>query len=60
MPGSSTDASVVARVRAEVAKTEGPVMVILDSDHRQAHVAAELEAYASLLTQGGDNPEPRA
>ena len=25
-------------------------MVILDSDHRQTHVAAELEAYASLVT----------
>ena len=52
IPGSSTDAFVVARVRAEVAKTKGPVMVILDSDHRQAHVAAELEAYASLVTPG--------
>jgi cephalosporin hydroxylase len=52
IPGSSTDPFVVARVRAEVAKTEGSVMVILDSDHRQAHVAAELEAYASLVTPG--------
>ncbi len=50
--GSSTDAAVVERVRVEVAKTEGPVMVILDSDHRQAHVAAELEAYAPLVTPG--------
>ena len=50
--GSSTDPFVVARVRAEVARTDGPVMVILDSDHRQAHVAAELDAYASLVTPG--------
>lgn len=50
--GSSTDAFVVGRVRAEAAKTEGPVMVILDSDHRQSHVAAELEAYAPLVTPG--------
>ncbi len=52
IPGSSTDASVVERVRTEAARTDGPVMVILDSDHRQAHVAAELEAYASLVTPG--------
>ena len=52
IPGSSIDPLVVARVRAEVAKTEGSVMVILDSDHRQAHVAAELEAYAPLVTPG--------
>jgi len=52
IPGSSTDGSVVARVHAEGAGTDGPVMVILDSDHRQAHVAAELEAYASLVTPG--------
>lgn len=48
--GSSTDPRVVARVRAEADKTGGPVMVILDSDHRQAHVAAELETYAPLVT----------
>jgi cephalosporin hydroxylase len=52
IPGSSTDDSVVARVHAEVARTGGPVMVILDSDHREAHVAAELEAYAPLVTAG--------
>jgi len=27
-------------------------MVILDSDHSQAHVAAELEVYAPLVTLG--------
>ena len=52
IPGSSTDPSVVERVHAEAARTDGPVMVILDSDHRQPHVAAELEAYASLVTPG--------
>lgn len=30
----------------------GPVMVSLDSDHSQAHVEAELEAYAPLVTYG--------
>lgn len=30
----------------------GPVMVILDSDHAQKHVAKELEAYAGFVTPG--------
>ncbi len=30
----------------------GPVIVILDSDHAQAHVAKELEAYAGFVTPG--------
>jgi len=50
--GSSTDDAVVQRVRAEVEKTEGPVMVILDSDHKRDHVAAELAAYAQFVTPG--------
>jgi cephalosporin hydroxylase len=35
------------RVAAETAN--GPVLVILDSDHSAAHVRAELEAYAPLV-----------
>ena len=31
---------------------DGPVLVILDSDHSRAHVARELEAYAHLVTPG--------
>jgi cephalosporin hydroxylase len=50
--GSSTDRSVVDHVRQAAAGVEGPVMVILDSDHRESHVAAELEAYAPLVTPG--------
>lgn len=30
----------------------GPVIVILDSDHAQAHVAKELDAYADFVTPG--------
>jgi cephalosporin hydroxylase len=51
--GSSTAPEVVERVRAAAAEADGPVMVILDSDHSEAHVAAELEAYAPLVTPGG-------
>lgn len=49
--GSSTAPEVVARVRALVQPGE-TVMVVLDSDHGKAHVAAELEAYHGLVTPG--------
>jgi cephalosporin hydroxylase len=45
---SSIDPEVVEEVRRRV---EGKrTMVILDSDHSQAHVEAELDAYASLVS----------
>ena len=50
--GSSTADGVVGRVKAEAAKEEGPIMVILDSDHSRDHVACELELYAPLVTPG--------
>ena len=47
---SSTDPDVVAEVEA---RSKGkPILVILDSDHSQAHVEAELEAYAPLVPVG--------
>lgn len=47
---SSTDPVIVEEVRR---RAEGKrVMVILDSDHSQQHVEAELEAYAPLVTPG--------
>jgi cephalosporin hydroxylase len=47
---SSTDAAVVADVRR---RAEGKrVMVILDSDHQQHHVAAEMRAWADLVSSG--------
>jgi cephalosporin hydroxylase len=48
---SSTDPEVVAQV-AERARGAGPVLVVLDSDHRRDHVLAELRAYAPLVTPG--------
>lgn len=50
--GSSTDEAVIAHVRGAAESAEGPVMVILDSDHASAHVADELELYAPLVTPG--------
>ena len=48
---SSTDPGVVAEVRA---RAEGKrTLVILDSDHSQAHVEAELAVYAPLVPIGG-------
>jgi cephalosporin hydroxylase len=47
---SSTDPDVVAAV-AERAGGR-PILVILDSDHSQAHVEAELDAYAPLVPVG--------
>jgi cephalosporin hydroxylase len=49
--GSSTDPAVVARVRAAARKAKR-VLVILDSDHRKAHVLDELRAYAPLVSVG--------
>ena len=49
--GSSTDAATVARVEAAIAPGE-TVLVVLDSDHSRAHVAAELAAYSPLVTPG--------
>lgn len=48
--GSSVDPAIVAQVRARAEATEGHVLVNLDSDHSPEHVAAELEAYAPLVT----------
>jgi cephalosporin hydroxylase len=51
LTGSSTAPSVVARV-TERARAKRSVMVVLDSDHRQTHVLAELRVYAPLVTTG--------
>lgn len=48
--GSSTDPDVVERIREWVRGR--PAMVVLDSDHRKAHVLAELEAYSPFVPVG--------
>jgi len=50
--GDSTSEPVLTAVREMAAAANGPVFVVLDSDHSQAHVARELEAYAPLVTEG--------
>lgn len=47
---SSTDPRVLAEVRS---RAEGRrTLIVLDSDHSQAHVEAELEAYSPLVPVG--------
>jgi len=49
--GSSTAPATLQQVRALVAPGQ-TCLVILDSDHSYAHVLAELQAYASLVSVG--------
>jgi cephalosporin hydroxylase len=49
--GSSTAPDIVGQVNGLIGAGE-TVMVILDSDHSCAHVTAELDAYAPLVTPG--------
>lgn len=51
LTGSSTDPTILAHVRA-IARGHERVMVVLDSDHSEAHVLDELECYAPLVTPG--------
>lgn len=51
LTGSSVEPSVVEAVRSHV-RADDRVMVILDSDHAEPHVRAELAAYAPLVTPG--------
>jgi cephalosporin hydroxylase len=52
LQGSSTDPVIVEQVLAAAEAADGPVMVILDSDHSQDHVARELELYGPMVTPG--------
>lgn len=49
LEGSSTDPGIVQQVR-EIAARHERVMVFLDSHHTHAHVLAELQAYAGLVS----------
>ena len=49
--GSSVAPEIVEQVRASIQPGE-TVLVLLDSNHTKAHVAAELEAYSGLVTPG--------
>jgi cephalosporin hydroxylase len=51
LTGSTLDPDVLATVRTYCVD-RGPVLVILDDDHRKDHVLAELRAYSPLVTPG--------
>jgi cephalosporin hydroxylase len=50
--GSSIDPDVVREVYAR-AEGRSNVMVVLDSNHTEEHVLAELRAYSKLVRKGG-------
>ena len=50
--GSSVDPAIVSEVKRRVPADAKVVLVVLDSDHCKAHVAAELEAYHDIVTTG--------
>jgi cephalosporin hydroxylase len=52
MLGSSTSLEIVQKVRQRAEAVNGPVMVILDSDHSEKHVRKELACYAPMVTPG--------
>ncbi len=49
--GSSTDPDIVRQVSEQIEAGQ-VVLVLLDSNHSKAHVAAELEAYAPFVSEG--------
>lgn len=51
LEGSSTSSSIVDQVQRQIRPGER-VLVMLDSNHTKAHVLAELEAYAPLVSLG--------
>ncbi len=50
--GSSTSPEIVSQVAERAAAATGHVMATLDSDHSEAHVYNELDAYAPMITVG--------
>jgi cephalosporin hydroxylase len=50
--GSSVSHEIVESVRQRAARSTGPIMVILDSDHSRDHVRRELECYTPFVTPG--------
>jgi cephalosporin hydroxylase len=51
MRGSTVDPEIVSEV-GEIIKSQGPVMAVLDSDHRMEHVLEELRIYSRVVTEG--------
>ncbi|MEA3195259.1 MAG: hypothetical protein QOD26_3592 [Betaproteobacteria bacterium] len=50
--GDSGAPEVAAQVRARLPATRGPLFMILDSDHKKAHVLRELAVWVPVLRHG--------
>jgi cephalosporin hydroxylase len=50
--GSSVESEILDQVTRAVAETSGPIMVLLDSDHSEAHVRREMDLYHRFVTPG--------
>lgn len=50
LDGSSTNPELVEYLKSQIA--DGPLLVVLDSDHSEEHVRNELELYAPLTSVG--------
>jgi cephalosporin hydroxylase len=52
LKGDSASPAVLKSVEELIAQRRAPMFVILDSDHRKAHVLRELAAYVPLMRSG--------
>jgi cephalosporin hydroxylase len=50
--GSSVAPEILEQVASVAATTSGPIIVLLDSDHNEAHVRREMDAYHRFVTPG--------
>ena len=50
--GNSIAPETIAAIKKRLSRRPGPVMVILDSNHKKKHVAQELDLYGPLVTKG--------
>jgi cephalosporin hydroxylase len=50
--GDSASSAIIDAIRALLPPKRAPMFVILDSDHRKAHVLRELAAYVPLMQTG--------
>jgi len=52
LKGDSASLQIQNEIRSFLPEKRAPLFVILDSDHRKAHVLRELEAYVPLMQRG--------
>ena len=53
-PASTGSSAIIEKINSLVKEIDGPILVILDSDHTRQHVLKELNACAGLVTLGSD------